>query len=66
MQDIYTGECPYTKDTHSINIHYTYVPILGVLSSNYKKGTFDCTLSDECPNSDECPIYQNAPVCITE
>ena len=66
MQKIHSGECPFAKDTHTINIDYAYVPLLGTLSSNYKKVAFECTLSDECPDAENCPIYQSAPLCITE
>lgn len=66
MNNTYTGKCPYIKDTHTISVNYVYVPILGTLTSNYKKGTFDCSFLDECPQSKNCPIYQNAPVCLAE
>lgn len=66
MLNTYTGDCPYIGDTYSIDVNYTYVPILGTLSKNYKKGSFYCTLSDKCPNANNCPIYQSAPLALTE
>ncbi len=57
MQNTYTGECPHIKGQFSINVNYTYVPILGTLSRNYKKGSFNCLHIDECQNANNCPIY---------
>ena len=66
MLNTYTGNCTYLQATNSIDVNYTYVPILGTLSKNYKKGPFDCSHIDECPNADNCPIYQSAPLVLTE
>lgn len=66
MQKKFTGECPYTKGSHTINVNYTYIPILGTLTKNYKKGSFNCTFSDECTYQDDCPIYQDSPKSLTE
>ena len=65
MEYTCTDECPYIKDTYSIYIHYTYVPVLRSQSSNYKKTSFECELEEECPYQDNCPVYQKAPVVIT-
>lgn len=66
MQKICTGECPYIKDNHTININYTYVPMLGTLRKNYKKGSFNCSFFDECPYQNDCPVYQDSPVALIE
>lgn len=65
MQKLYTGECPYINDTHSIHVKYLYVQMIGTLTSNYKRAEFDCTYSAECPDKNNCPIYQKAPRSIT-
>lgn len=66
MINTYKGECPYVKGIHSIDVNYYYIPILGALSKNYKKDSFDCDFIDECPEADDCPIYQNASLVLTE
>lgn len=61
MQSTHTGDCPYIQGFNSIDVNYNYVPILGTLSKNYRKGSFDCFFIDKCPNARNCPIYQSAP-----
>ena len=52
MQQIFTGECPYTQDLQTIYVNYMYVPILGSQSSNYKIKNFECDFEEECPYQD--------------
>jgi hypothetical protein len=66
MLNTYTGDCPYIQGTNSIDISYTHIPILGTLSKNYKKYSFDCIHIDECPNADNCPIFESAPDSLNE
>ena len=61
MQRICSGECPYLKDTHKINVEYAYILMTGTNASNYKKNGFACSHSHKCECDDLCPIYQNAP-----
>ena len=62
----FTGDCPHAGDHQTISINYLEVPLLGTLSSGWKKDTFRCPNSDCCPPSPygdhrDCPLYLAAP-----
>lgn len=59
------GHCPYLNSEHKIYVNYAEVPILGRLSSGYKKMDYSCDYCDECPSKykDEygrCPLFISA------
>ena len=64
-----TGYCPYIKEDLTISVNYTYVPILGSLKDNYKRGSFTCPYYDECPVENmnergECSLFLECPLEI--
>lgn len=66
MTKNFSGTCSYTNAPETINITYDEVKKNGTLRSNYKKGVFDCSVSQECPlnGSPDCPIYLLAPASL--
>ncbi len=62
----FTGACPYTNSSQSIEINYFEIPMLGASTPGYKKDSYYCPLVDECPYPDQdryhrCPVYLEAP-----
>ena len=62
----FSGDCPHTGDRQTIRINYLEVPLLGTMSSGWKKDAFRCSNSDGCtpsPHGDhrDCPLYLTAP-----
>lgn len=59
MRKTVSGYCPYIKTNSSIDINYTYVPILNSTEENYKASSFECEFLENCPSNNKCPIFMN-------
>ncbi|WP_410744263.1 hypothetical protein [Clostridium neonatale] len=62
----YTGECPYLNQSHSIDITYTEMRMLGNPNPEYKKGSYSCDEIEDCPYPSKdkwgrCPVYLDSP-----
>lgn len=68
MEKCISGFCPCINNENEIKIHYSYVPVIGNIHDNYKKGNFLCDYINDCSygNENNCPLYNNAQTIIVE
>lgn len=53
------GYCPHLKSDSSIDINYSYIPILNSTEENYKATSFECVHAENCSSNKKCPIFIN-------
>lgn len=62
-----TEYCDKIENDINMIIDYVEIPRLGVMSSEYKKGGFNCSIGSdgECEyynKTNHCPIYEEKPI----
>ena len=62
----FTKNCPQTKKSQTIQINYLESPLMGTMSTTWKKDAFHCPAFNDCPivnqgNIRNCPLYLAAP-----